>query len=314
MRTKIEPGRYVVAVSGGVDSMVLLDLLAKQVTGDRLQVTEDRLNNNLQPLTSNLKLVVAHFNHGIRADAAEDEKLVKATAEQLGLPFEVSYGRLGKGASEAAARAARYGFLDNVRQKHDAKAIITAHHQDDLIETAFINLLRGTGRRGLAAIMLSSNVIRPLLDYPKSELIKYAKDHQLRWREDPTNQDEVYLRNYLRRKILPKLTPAQRRRLVADIKKSARIEREADSLFAQLSSAVAGDDSIDRGRFTALPADLGNELIAYWLRLYKVPQFDKKTIMRLNTALRTSRAGTWQPVKQSLRLEIGRRTAHFAEI
>src|SRR5438270_2251525 len=118
MKVNVPPGRYVLAVSGGVDSMVLLDLLAK---------------------LPGLELVVAHFNHGIRPESVNDEELVANRAKRLNLPLELGYASLGQGASEATARQARYQFLEAVQKKYKAKAIITAHHQDDWIETAVIN-------------------------------------------------------------------------------------------------------------------------------------------------------------------------------
>src|SRR5579884_3654782 len=115
MEIQLEPGAYVVAVSGGVDSVVLLDLLTKN---------------------HNLKLTVAHFDHGKRKDSASDRHFVQKLAEKHGLSFVYAEGRLGLGASEAAARKARYKFLQQVRESAEARAVVTAHHQDDLLETA----------------------------------------------------------------------------------------------------------------------------------------------------------------------------------
>jgi tRNA(Ile)-lysidine synthase len=105
MKIGIEPGKYVLAVSGGVDSMVLLDLLAKQAKGSK---------------KIGIQLIVAHFNHGIRADSADDELLTAEVTKRYGLPFEVGYGELGTGASEETAREARYKFLEGVKVKHAA--------------------------------------------------------------------------------------------------------------------------------------------------------------------------------------------------
>src|SRR3989338_6989044 len=108
---------------------------------------------------------------------------LKKTAQKYGLPFEVGHGRLGKAASEETARQARYEFLDKVKRKYKADAIITAHHQDDLIETAFLNILRGTGRKGLSSIV-NPKIRRPILNVPKAEILAYAKQHHLKWYED----------------------------------------------------------------------------------------------------------------------------------
>src|SRR5690606_36249858 len=116
---RLEPGHYVVAVSGGVDSMVLLDVLAKKYKG-----------------RGKTALTVAHFDHGIRQDSAYDRQLVSEMAAAYSLPFVFARGELGAGASEAAARAARYEFLREVQKRAGSRGIITAHHHDDAVETA----------------------------------------------------------------------------------------------------------------------------------------------------------------------------------
>lgn len=172
-------GRYIVAVSGGVDSVVLLHMLVHERPND--------------------ELIVAHFDHGIRAESAVDTAFVKQLADGYRLPFVSRREELGPNASEELARHRRYGFLRSIAKKHRAK-IMTAHHADDVIETIAINLTRGTGWRGLA-VLDSADIERPLLDYKKSDLIDYAKKYHLEWHEDATNQDTKYLRNNLRQKL-----------------------------------------------------------------------------------------------------------------
>jgi tRNA(Ile)-lysidine synthase len=168
--------RYVVAVSGGVDSVVLLHQLVQQ---------------------PDLDLIVAHFDHGIRDDSHKDAEFVEELAASYGLVFESAREELGRQASEELARNRRYAFLRALANKHDAK-LVTAHHADDAIETVAINLTRGTGWRGLA--VLDSDIVRPLLDMSKQDIITYANTHNLSWREDSTNASDAYLRNRLRRK------------------------------------------------------------------------------------------------------------------
>ncbi len=258
-----------------------------------------------------VELIVAHFDHGVRSDSGADEALVKETAARHGLPFESAKGKLGGNASEEAARAARYNFLEGVRLKYKATAIITAHHQDDLIETAFINLLRGTGRRGLVALAINPKVARPLLKWTKEDILSYAKKQGLEWREDKTNQDDTILRNYIRRQILPRLSAAQRRSLISDIDKIAGLEAAISPRINELSRAIVKGGSISRRSFTALPVDLGGELVLHWLRQRRVSQPDKKTIDRLNLALRASKRGTVHPVKAGLDLMVGEKSARF---
>jgi tRNA(Ile)-lysidine synthase len=184
VNVKLPAGSYVVAVSGGVDSMVLLDILRRQPS---------------------VKLLVAHANHGIRGDSDVDEELVHHYAMSHNIEFISGALNLGSGVSEEKARNARYKFLRRCRKQFKAKFIITAQHQDDMVETVIINLLRGTGWRGLAPFVNKKDVLRPLLNYRKAELIDYAQEHNVPWHEDSTNQDQKYLRNYVRQSLLPRL-------------------------------------------------------------------------------------------------------------
>jgi tRNA(Ile)-lysidine synthase len=168
--------KYVVAVSGGVDSVVLLHQLVQN---------------------PELELVVAHFDHGIRDDSHEDAVFVENLAKHYGVMFETRREELGKQASEALARERRYAFLRDVAKRHSAQ-LVTAHHADDAVETVAINVQRGTGWRGLA--VLDSDVIRPLITMTKDEIRQYANDHHLTWHEDSTNASDQYLRNRIRHK------------------------------------------------------------------------------------------------------------------
>jgi len=198
-----------------------------------------------------------------------------------------------------------------VKTKHRAQAIITAHHQDDLIETALINLLRGTGRRGLVAISDNQDVRRPLLSYPKPEIISYAKNNKIEWREDPTNDSPDYLRNHVRRNLVPKMTADQRREFLENLKRVSKAGKRMDAGLSILSSGILDHRTIDRSKFSALPAVLGNELLTYWLRQEGLREFDKRTINRLNVALRTARGPSTHPVKDNLSIEIAQKTARF---
>jgi tRNA(Ile)-lysidine synthase len=287
MDVKVEPGKYVLAVSGGVDSMVLLEILAQK---------------------PELNLVAAHFNHGIRPRAKIDDDLVARAAKNYGLPFEVGYGRLGAKASEDAARKARYRFLNQVQVKYRAKAIITAHHQDDLIETAIINLLRGTGAQGLVSISSNPEILRPLLKIPKEKIIEYAETHRLQWAEDETNKDTGYTRNYIRHHVLEEVTQEQRRELVNNFDKVAVIQTEKNELLATLSRTLLTNDQINRQKFIGLPTPVSDELVHYWLRA-TTPQVNRKSVKKLSSLIKTARAGQHYPINKGLNLEIRQKTA-----
>lgn len=177
---------YVVGVSGGVDSVVLLHKLVH----DTSLWSADFPKGNI---------IVAHFDHGIRAESAEDAEFVQKLAETYGLEFATRREVLGETSSEELARQRRYAFLSSVATSHSG-LIVTAHHADDLIETIAINCQRGTGWRGVA-VLGRSDVWRPLLNLRKKAILQYAADNKLQWREDSTNASQKYLRNRLRVKL-----------------------------------------------------------------------------------------------------------------
>jgi tRNA(Ile)-lysidine synthetase-like protein len=242
---------YIVAVSGGVDSVALLKKLVD---------------------AGKAKLIVAHFDHGIRPNSVNDREFVQRLAKDYGLSFEYVEGKLGSNASEAAARRARYDFLNKVKLKHKADAIVTAHHQDDVIETAIINILRGTKRRGLSSLSSYPGLIRPLLEYPKFTIVNFAVKHGLAWREDPSNENLDYLRNYLRQVLIPKLdaaNPSWRRKFLSRLQTGRRLNRSIEELLLALSKelAVTTEDGIrfKQTQFANLPGSVGRELMRYWL-------------------------------------------------
>lgn len=201
---------YVAAISGGVDSVGLLHMLAQ---------------------TDGHDIVVAHFDHGIRDDSEEDARFVEALANKYGLLFETQRVELGLTASEERARNERYAFLRSVTKKHGGR-LVTAHHADDAVETIAINIHRGTGWRGLA--VFDSDVLRPLLNLTKKDMIAYAHQHELEWREDSTNAGDAYLRNRLRRHAA-KLPHAKKREVLTlrsrQIERKRQIDREVDALI-----------------------------------------------------------------------------------
>lgn len=285
MDIQLPPGQYVIAVSGGVDSMTLLNLLQDQ---------------------PGVRLTVAHFDHGIRPDSVEDRRLAQSAAQFYGWPFVYAEGRLGEDASEAEARRARYEFLHRVKAASGARAIITAHHQDDALETAILNLLRGTGARGLGALSERHDIRRPLLGVRKQDILDHAQAHELLWREDSTNSDERYLRNYVRRQLMPRLDQATRQRLVELIEQSQSVQREIDELITSALHQQSRGGEIDRRWFNHLPHTSAREVLAGWLRARGLRDFDKRKLERLVVAAKTARAGKQFDVARGWQLLVGR--------
>jgi tRNA(Ile)-lysidine synthase len=219
--TRMVPeGSLVAAVSGGSDSVALLLLLT----------------------STPRKVVVAHLDHSLRSDSADQALWVRSLAERLGYTCEtekldVAQIASGRGENlEATARDLRYGFLARVARKHQAQAILTAHTQDDQAETMLLQLLQGTGR-ALGVRPRRGKVVRPLLEVSRSTLRAYLLSKQQDWLEDISNADTSLDRNYLRHEILPRLKErfAQTSLSLARFAAISQLEDEAlDPLAGQL--------------------------------------------------------------------------------
>ena len=189
----IAPGTDVIcAVSGGIDSMVLLHLM-----------------NNLS-IKYGFTVCAAHFNHKIRRDeATRDEMFVRRYCEKNYIAFYsgsgdvISYAVNNSLSTEDAARQLRYSFLSNIVPDG---LIATAHHADDNLETMLIKLVRGCGPTGICGIPpVRGNIIRPLLPFTRREIVEYAESHNISYVEDSTNFSNDYLRNRIRHNIIPQL-------------------------------------------------------------------------------------------------------------
>lgn len=200
----------ILAVSGGIDSVVMLDYLAHN---------------------SDEELFVAHFDHGIRSNSHEDAEFVEGLAKQYKLPFKCGYAKLGKNCSEAEAREARYRFLFDLAKEYSA-AICVAHHADDVIESIAINILRGTGWRGLAP-MNNAAIERPLRTWRKSEIYRYATEHNLSFRQDPTNVEDGYLRNRIREKLRD-FSESGKQKLLEYYQRQCMIREEIDQILSAI--------------------------------------------------------------------------------
>jgi tRNA(Ile)-lysidine synthase len=229
----------VVAVSGGADSVALLDIL--------VSLRELRLN-----------LVVAHLNHLLRgAEADADEEFVHKLAETYGLPVVVKrvdvreIARREGRSLEDAGRSARYAFFEEAAASHHAHAVALAHHTDDQAETVLMRLLRGSGGSGLCAMAPKSagRYVRPLLNVTRGEIEKYLQIRGITWRTDKSNYDGDFLRNRIRHELIPLLStynPAISDRLAATANALAADEEFLDAATekAFAAHAVRSTDSV----------------------------------------------------------------------
>jgi tRNA(Ile)-lysidine synthase len=180
----------ILAYSGGVDSQVLLYLLSK---------------------VPHIKVVALHVNHNISDQSNCWEEFCKKNAYWLSIDYKSKSVNLdGPGNLENKARKERYTFFTEEYKQYDPKTtvLLTAHHMNDQAENFLLRLMRGSGLEGLSSIKPHSvqygmNIVRPLLNFKKTQLIEYAKDNNLDWVEDPSNKDDSYDRNYIRNKVIP---------------------------------------------------------------------------------------------------------------
>ena len=186
--------KILIACSGGLDSVVLSRLFKE-------------LNYNIS---------LAHCNFSLRGkESDQDEIFLISIADKLSIPIfnkkfnTTEYKIKHKLSTQMAARNLRYQWFDEICKEHSFDYLLTAHHLDDDLETFLINLSRGTGLRGLTGIpKLNEKVVRPLLNFPREEILKYAQEKNIRWREDSSNKTTDYLRNKLRIEVIPKLKEA----------------------------------------------------------------------------------------------------------
>ena len=263
-----EGDKVILALSGGIDSMVLADLLLK----------------------TKVEFVAAHCNFHLRGEESDgDEKFVRDYAERNDIRcfvkhFDTEQYAAEQGISiEMAARDLRYAWFEQLRQQLGYDKIAVAHHADDQAETFFINLLRGAGLNGLKGMKPQNGVvIRPLLWASREQIRKYAVENQILWREDHTNAESVYLRNKIRNQLLPvfdELHPEARQGLYKSLEHlSAENELYRALLKEKLAQIVELDGDVQRLPFSKLvkakvpePVEgptYSFQLLFEWLRQY----------------------------------------------
>ena len=257
-------GRVAVALSGGRDSVVLLD--ATIALAEHAPIV----------------IVAFHVEHGLSANAGAWARFCADSCAARALPCHIERVRVARGpriSVEASAREARYAALAALAAAHGVTAVLLAHHADDQAETALLQLLRGAGPRGLAAMPAARydgrvHWLRPFLDLPRARIEAYAQDRSLAFVDDESNADPRYRRNALRRDVVPAL-----RDIVpgypGTVARAASLQAEAASLLDELAviDARSGYDGValDRAALAALDARRARNLLRWFLRQQGLP-------------------------------------------
>ena len=260
-------GKLILALSGGIDSMVLADML----------------------LQSKADFVLAHCNFHLRGEESDgDEKFVRDYAERKGLTLYVkqfdtlNYAEEHKLSIEMAARELRYAWFEELRQQLNYDFIAVAHHADDQLETFFINLLRGAGIRGLKGMQkVNGHIIRPLLDVSRVEIQQYAEEHHLEWREDHTNAETLYLRNKIRHELLPVIDGISKEGRSAILKSINHLASE-NELYRELLKEKLPTSNCQL-------STVNFQLLFEWLRDYG---FNEDQVHFIHEALNSGQPGT----------------------
>jgi tRNA(Ile)-lysidine synthase len=273
--------RYLIGVSGGRDSIALLNLLVD---------------------LGYKKLVVCHLNHQLRgASSRDDARFVEKVARNLRLDCEIGSTDVGalakrwKLSIETAARFARLAFFVEVARRRRCSRMFLAHHADDLVETALLNLFRGAGPGGMAAMRKFSihrisktelTILRPLLGLWRSEIDSYVRQNELEFREDATNAALHSSRNKIRHRILPDIEKQFSRDVRKAIWRAAQIwsEEEAvlDSLVPRETISAA---NLSVAPLRKMPVALQRRTIHRWLRARKVVDVSFDTVENVRTLI-----------------------------
>ena len=266
---------YLIGVSGGRDSVALLHWLIN--LGYR-------------------KLIVCHLNHQLRGRSSDaDARFVKNLAGKYELDFEVgaanvrAFAKKKKTSVETTARNARYSFFAKNAKRHGCHTIFLAHHADDLVETFLLNLIRGAGLTGLAAMRdvsirhiggVDLKIVRPLLSAWRKDIDKYVRECHLKFREDATNKKLAATRNRIRNRIIPYLEKSLGRNVRQNIWRTAMIVAEEEKwLDSEVPDSANADLSVPRLR--ALPVALQRRAILKWLRAQNMPDVGFDIIERV---------------------------------
>jgi tRNA(Ile)-lysidine synthase len=276
------PGqKYLIGVSGGRDSVVLLHQLVD--CGYR-------------------RLRVCHLDHRLRGKQSRtDARFVEELAQEYSLDFELgsvnvrALATKTKMSIETAGREARYRFFADVARRRRCRTIFLGHHADDLVETFLINLFRGTGTTGLAGMReivtrhigrVELKIVRPLLGVWREEIDEYVRGHRIKFREDATNKSLIPLRNRVRRQVIPFLEKQLGRPIRKSVWRAARIASEEEGFFEELLPRdLTRSTQLAVEPLRAMPAAVQRRMLHAWLRAGDISNVSFDLVERVRALL-----------------------------
>ncbi len=276
----------VVAVSGGMDSMVLMRAVVAGLGAERV--------------------VVATFDHGLREGSADDVEFVKRAATELGCELEVGAADVhaeaerGGGSVEEVARAVRYRFFAEVAKRRDACAVLTAHHADDQAETILFNLARGGGMDALAGMAITTSLpgvdgvelLRPFLQLRREQLLAASSEVGVEFREDPSNISPDYTRNRIRHEVLPLFNDVMVRDVTGALVRNAEIVAEESAWMArcaeeELAKVRCSDpaDGLVLEKLRILAPALRRRVVFTWLKATEVADVSRRNVLAVDEVI-----------------------------
>lgn len=271
-KLNIKDESLILSVSGGVDSMSLLSCLNK---------------------SSNYNLVVVHFNHQTRKENKDEETLVKEFCDKNGIPFYTFKVKVSSGNFQSKAREQRLARLKEIAIKHNTSYIVTAHHLDDLVETMIMRSLRKNhilSQYGFESVSIENDFtfVKPLLTTFKSDIYNYARDNNVPFLEDPTNLENIYFRNKVRNKTIPKLEKTNIN-FKNDMLSVHYLLLDLKNLVRNKSLVhLNGNKQINLDEFNMLDSLLKEDILTYLLNDYNVSS-SMKIFQRIFKAIANSK-------------------------
>ena len=275
LRNYPKEARYLVGVSGGVDSRVLLQVLIDAGFTD---------------------LVICHLDHRLRSDSAQDAEFVRRVAKRLGLPLftdRVTEWPL-RLSVETAARQIRQRFFARAAKEFGSTSVFLGHHADDQVETFLLNMLRGAGSIGQAAIRRQNRMtldgveltlLRPLLRVWKNDIREFARKRRLRFLEDTTNQENNFTRNRLRNLLMPEIERILGRPFKPSLLRLSEIAAEESEVLQQLVPPIWKSAELRTDDLRKLALALQRRVIHQWLSERQIPDIGFDEVERVRVML-----------------------------